>query len=98
MIIFTHFIQKSVLISEKIIGVHPIWMGLLTNLDVVNHWISLLHFLGMILKIFFTVFDIKFLSRQIMVALEHPNFGDARAIDLWRRYRANTIMKSKKVQ
>ena len=70
MIIFTHFIQKSVLISVKIIGVHPIWMGLLTNLDVVNHWISLLHFLGMILEIYVSVLGIEFLSPQIMVALE----------------------------
>ena len=50
-IIFTHFIQKSVLISEKITGAHPIWMELLTNLDVVNHWINLLHFSGTISKI-----------------------------------------------
>ena len=70
MIIFTHFTQKSVLTSEKIICVHPIWMGLLTNLDVVNHWISLLHFLGMILKIYVSVLGIEFLSPQIMVALE----------------------------
>ena len=50
-IIFTHFIQKSVLIFEKITGAHPIWMELLTNLDVVNRWINRLHFSGTISQV-----------------------------------------------